>query len=393
MKKLLITLLPAFAFAAPNAPSNLTFSELSSHSITLNWVDNSEDETGFKIFKTSDNKTEQLIITTAPNQESFKVIGLKPDTTYTFTIKATDDTNSNQNTIFATNQNISHAQKDDAVTKRGTKRSYTKSGGIVTDKLTSLKWQDNSSSRSSNYNDAISYCQNLTIDGESNWRLPTIKELQTLVDYGSSPRIDSTFDTKRGSKFWSISEYPYDRSNLAYFIDFSRGFSADYGDRSAFEKSNRYYTRCVKGDKLPSSKFIRDDETNIVKDTTTNLMWEDTSHIEGTSSVEDAIGYCDSLVLGGFSDWALPNINELYSITDTSSYDSAIDPTFSHRLSIGSFNEDEHYRAANYWSSTYYGPHTELQNVHYYRTLNARDGASHRCRSYMGMHTRCVRSK
>ena len=280
---------------------------------------------------------------------------------------------------------------DDGATQRGVEKSYTKSGGIVTDTITSLQWQDNVSSQRANWSDAVAYCSNLTIEGTAGWRLPSMHELTTLVDLGYEPKIDPLFSTKRSGKFWSSTEYAFDTSKYAYYSDFSTGFSADYGDRSVFEKSNSYAVRCVKGDAIKEGEFKRDTAKELVSDSTANLMWEDTSHINRTSDVEAAIDYCEGLNLGGFSDWKLPNLNEFNTITDRSHYDSAINLIFANRLSIGEDNNNDHYRAANYWTSTYYGPRSDDSTVHYYRTLNARDGASHRCRSYMGMHTRCVR--
>jgi hypothetical protein len=295
--------------------------------------------------------------------------------------------------VFATGEQRSFIKLDDGTTKRGLSHTYTKEHGIVTDTTTKLLWQDNVNSPYKSWDDAISYCQSLTIDGVSNWRLPTMQELQSLVKLDKSPKISSTFNTKSGGKYWSSEEYPYTPNSAAYYIDFSTGFSADYGDRSVFEKSNHYRVRCVKGDKqLFEGKFTRDATKEVVTDTTTHLMWEDTTHINHTSGVEDAISYCESLTLAGFDDWHLPTLNELYTIADRSHYDAAIDSTFAHQLSIGSNNTNEHYRAANYWTSTYYGQHPDLPAVHYYRTFNERDGASHRCRYYMGMHTRCVRT-
>jgi surface protein len=88
MKKLgiLTTLLPAFAVAAPNAPSSLTFTDVTANSVTINWSDNSSDETGFKIYK--DGK---LLVKTAPNTTNFLVGELSANKEYTFTVKATDD--------------------------------------------------------------------------------------------------------------------------------------------------------------------------------------------------------------------------------------------------------------------------------------------------------------
>jgi hypothetical protein len=74
---------------------------------------------------------------------------------------------------------------------------------------------------------------------------------------------------------------------------------------------------------MANSRFIRDDNNNVVLDTTTNLMWEDTSDKNDTSNnklVEDAINACEALELGGYEDWHLPNINELRSLTNISNH-------------------------------------------------------------------------
>ena len=58
---------------------------------------------------------------------------------------------------------------------------------------------------------------------------------------------------------------------------------------------------------------------------------------------ERAISYCESLTLGRFDDWRLPNIKELRSIVDTSRQDPAIDPRY--------FNDTN---LSEFWSSTHY---------------------------------------
>ncbi len=292
--------------------------------------------------------------------------------------------------VFKTGETRSIFPGDDGATQRGTAHSYKRSQGIVTDTLTHLQWQD-SNIKSQTWNDANDYCKELIIQGVSDWRLPTVQELQSLVNLAYTPKIDPSFATKSSGKYWTSTEYPYAPETMAYYINFSNGFSANYGDRSVYDKSNRYYVRCVRGDRLPNGNFTKVTGKEVVIDTTTKLMWEDTSHIEKRLSVEEAIGYCESLTLGGYSDWHLPNFNEIFIIADRSKYDPAVNSIFVHKLSIGDENRNNHYRAANYWTSTYYGSSSSDPNIKYYRTFNERDGASHRCRYYMGMHVRCVR--
>ena len=82
---LFLLLLPLLSIAAPKAPSDLKLVP-STTSVDISWKDNSNNETGFKIFR--DGK---LIHITKENVTRFTDSGLVPNTTYKYTIKATDD--------------------------------------------------------------------------------------------------------------------------------------------------------------------------------------------------------------------------------------------------------------------------------------------------------------
>ena len=63
--------------------------------------------------------------------------------------------------------------------------------------------------------------------------------------------------------------------------------------------------------------YNRDNNTNIVFDSYSELMWQDEEDI--TIDIwENAIRHCEVLELGGYSDWRLPNINELFRIVQKS---------------------------------------------------------------------------
>ena len=67
--------------------------------------------------------------------------------------------------------------------------------------------------------------------GFTDWRLPTVKELQTLVNYGVAspgPTIDTTwFPNTQGSYYWSSSPY-VGSSGYAWYVYFNYGSVYDY---------------------------------------------------------------------------------------------------------------------------------------------------------------------
>lgn len=75
------------------APSGLSASVVSSSSISLTWTDNSDDETGFKVYRNSvDSSWESasLITTTTAGATSYTNTGLSASTTYYYRVKSTN---------------------------------------------------------------------------------------------------------------------------------------------------------------------------------------------------------------------------------------------------------------------------------------------------------------
>jgi hypothetical protein len=77
---------PTFLLATPNNPSNLILKALSSTSVSIKWGDNSDNETGYKVFRNG-----KLIKFVGSDTTDFIDDGLSPNTTYEYTIKSTDD--------------------------------------------------------------------------------------------------------------------------------------------------------------------------------------------------------------------------------------------------------------------------------------------------------------
>ena len=64
--------------------------------------------------------------------------------------------------------------------------------GTVTDGATGLMWMQDDSGTAVNWEDALSYAENLEFAEHADWRLPDAKELQSIVDYSRSPGTTGT---------------------------------------------------------------------------------------------------------------------------------------------------------------------------------------------------------
>ena len=85
-----------------------------------------------------------------------------------------------------------------------------------------------------------------------------------------------------------------------------------------------------------------DNENGTITDTETGLMWQKETAPE-IYNWQEALAYVEGLVLpsGGYSDWRLPNRNELQTLVDYSNFDPAIAPL----LQVST-------ESSPYWSST-----------------------------------------
>ena len=210
--------------------------------------------------------------------------------------------------------------KDDGYYQKGVTPTYSRDDAkkIVTDNMTGLMWQDdeNATTITKNWEDAKSYCQSLALGGYSDWRLASIEELQSIVDYGSvypSPSLKKdSFLNSSGYEHWSSTEQNSDNAYGIYFYD---------GSTRYWDKSYELGVRCVRGKKIANSNFSRNNTTGIVTDNSTGLQWQDDYGDLGRMKIGswvEAIDYCENLDLGGYSDWRLPNINELRTTIDYS---------------------------------------------------------------------------
>ena len=94
--------------------------------------------------------------------------------------------------------------------------NYTNNGnGTITDNATGLMWMQNDNGEGIIWENALSYAANFEFAGYSDWRLPDIKELQSIVDYTRSPEttssaaIDPLFICTQITNEAGETDYPY----------------------------------------------------------------------------------------------------------------------------------------------------------------------------------------
>jgi hypothetical protein len=171
--------------------------------------------------------------------------------------------------------------------------------------------------------DFIDALSNANFGGYSDWRLPTLKELASIVNVENrNNNINGTyFPNTQSSFYWSSTSH-------AKNLDAIWGLSFDSGSCSAqyaeFSSIVGYVLAVHGGQSNPT--FV-DNNNGTVTDTSTGLMWQqDTS--DYPMIWKDALSYCENSTLAGYTDWRLPTKKELQSLMDFSRYNPAINTMY-----------------------------------------------------------------
>ena len=155
-----------------------------------------------------------------------------------------------------TGQGVSYRIPDDGYLQKGvvwpSPRFTDNNDGTITDNLTRLIWLENANCFGAQaWNDALAAATTLNStecglsDGsaEGNWRLPNVRELQSLIDYGRSmPALSGSypFDGVQSAYYWS-STTRADNSSSAWGLDLADGGT------DGVAKTSVYYVWPVRG--------------------------------------------------------------------------------------------------------------------------------------------------
>jgi hypothetical protein len=227
---------------------------------------------------------------------------------------------------------------------QGVQPAYQDNGdGTVTDLNTGLMWQKTPRNKVT-YDEAVVGAEDFDLAGYDDWRLPTIKELYSLILFsGTDPAPESVepavpfIDTKYfgfeygdisageriiDAQYWSCTEYVGTTMNGAatvFGVNFAdgriKGYPRDTGPQG---QPMTEFVRYVRGNLNYGINNSVDNGDETITDNATGLMWSKDDSGQGMNW-EDALAWVqqkneeDYL---GYDDWRLPNAKELQSIVD-----------------------------------------------------------------------------
>ncbi|MCP4895612.1 MAG: DUF1566 domain-containing protein [bacterium] len=276
----------------------------------------------------------------------------------------------------------------------GNAPAYVDNGdGTVTDLVTGLMWQqspdtdgdgDIDAADKLTYDEAMNFPNTLNAQafaGYTDWRLPTIKETYSLIDFrgvdpsgyegtdtsGLIPFIDTDYfdfaygDTDAGERIidsqWASNSLYVADSNMLFGVNFADGRIKGYGLTMPFGNMEKtFFTICVRGNTNYGVNDFEDNGDGTVTDNATGLMWPQGDSGEGLDW-EEALAWVEERNTEsylGYDDWRLPNVKELQSILD---YSRSPDTTLSAAINAifeatSITNEAAQTDYPSYWSST-----------------------------------------
>ncbi len=269
---------------------------------------------------------------------------------------------------------------------KGNQPAYRDNGnGTVTDKVTGLMWQQDMGKKIA-WDKAITQAQQSRLAGHTDWRMPTIKELYSLILFtgrhggrrgqDTVPYLNTRYfkqplgNQSNGERIidaqtWSATRYTgrgLGRQEAIFGVNFIDGRIKAYPQHDPRSRGKaKRYVRLVRGNTAYGKNSFQENNDGTVSDRATGLMWQQADDKKGRDW-EDALAYAEGLRLAGHTDWRLPNTKELQSIVDYSrspqaTSSPAIDPVFQ--------------------TSRIEAPDGQLQYPHFWTSTNHQDGRNY----------------
>ncbi|MCK5221928.1 MAG: DUF1566 domain-containing protein [Candidatus Aminicenantes bacterium] len=262
--------------------------------------------------------------------------------------------------------------------------------GTITDNVTGLMWQKSpdtdgngviNASDKMTYDEAAAGAGSFDLSGYDDWRLPSIKELYSLIDFrgidpsgvegndtsGLVPFIDEEYfdfgygdpgageriiDAQYASSTLYVGNTANDGGRTLFGVNFADGRIKGYG-LTLHNSEKTFYVIYVRGNASYGDNSFSANWDGTITDNATGLMWMQDDSGKGMNWKE-ALIYAEDLEYAEHSDWRLPNSKELQSLVDYTrspekTNSAAIDPVFNCTQIVNEANQVDY---PCYWTGT-----------------------------------------
>jgi formylglycine-generating enzyme required for sulfatase activity len=215
--------------------------------------------------------------------------------------------------------------------------------GTVTDSVTGLMWQRVDGGEMT-FENAKTYCINLTLGEFHDWRLPTCHELFSILNHSRlNPAVDTIYFPVTQAEYWWSCDRQVNDTVKIWVTNAGGGIGPHPRNETiSAGGTRRFHVRAVRdvNTRIIGDQHFFDNQDGTLSDRFTGLMWQKVISPD-TLSWDNAIGYAENLALAGYADWRLPNVKELQSINDERLRQPSLDTNYFSAPRFG-----------NYWSST-----------------------------------------
>jgi len=263
----------------------------------------------------------------------------------------------------------------------GNQPAYRANGdGTVSDLNTGLMWQQDPGVKMT-YAQAVAEAAACCTGGHDDWRLPTIKELYSLILFSGTDPDPRSVDVSAARPFIDVDVFAFrygDPSQCERIIDSQFATCTEYGSTTmggnatmfgvnfadgrikGYPTQHRrrggqkeFHVLYVRGNRGYGRNKFKDNGDGTVTDHATGLTWMKADSGKGMNWA-DALAYAANIEVAGHSDWRLPNAKELQSIVDYArspdkTRSAAINPVFESTVIKNELGERDY---PYYWTGT-----------------------------------------
>ncbi len=239
--------------------------------------------------------------------------------------------------------------------------------GTISDLVTGLMWQADPGAKVT-YDEAVAGAARCRTAGYDDWRLPSIKELYSLILFSGIDPDPRAGDSTGVRPFIDTRYFKFQYGNLAageriidsqwasstryvgttmgnnptlFGVNFADGRIKGYPIVDPRGHHKGYFALYVRGNPRYGVNDFVNHGDGTVTDRATGLMWMQVDsgrlkagpHRDGKLNWQQALAWAEGLTYAGYDDWRLPNAKELQSIVDYSrapavTQSPALDPLF-----------------------------------------------------------------